>query len=93
MALSTLSLLVLAIAAVTAGIALALPRLFARRGDAVPIPGRSSATGARFAVVAAAVGIATMTIGLIAYYDRGGTPEAHASGLGPAPLDRARHGS
>ena len=93
MALSTLSLLVLAIAAVTAGLAFALPRLFARRDDAVPIPGRSSAAGARVAVVAAAAGITAMTIGLIAYYDRGGTTDGDAPVLGPAPLDPASLGS
>jgi cytochrome c-type biogenesis protein CcmH len=78
-ALSTLSLLVLAIAAVTAGLAFALPRLFARRDDAVPIPGRTSAAGARLAVVAAGVGIAAMTIGLIAYFDRDDAADGEAS--------------
>jgi len=85
-ALSTLSLLVLAIAAVTAGLAFALPRLFARRDDAVPIPGRSSAAGARLAVVAAGAGIAAMTIGLIAYYDRGDAPDGEASVLSATSL-------
>jgi cytochrome c-type biogenesis protein CcmH len=85
-ALSTLSLLVLAVAAVTAGLAFALTRLFARRDDAVPIPGRTSAAGARLAVVAAGVGIAAMTIGLIAYYDRGDAADGEASVLSPASL-------